>query len=112
MSKRHCSLLGCTCRNFNSTNKISQVNTFLGVGSVEAIDLIIRVACTPRVDNVLITPPTYGMYSVCANIHDVAIVSVPLQVEAPAENLRGFLPDLPLPSFHIDPQEVCSERRH
>ena len=63
-------------------------------------------------DNILVTPPTYGMYSVCANIHDVAIVSVPLQVEAPAENLRGLLPELPLPSFHIDPQEVCSERRH
>ncbi|CAI5704780.1 unnamed protein product [Peronospora effusa] len=93
-------------RNFNSTEKISQANTFLGVGSDEAIDLIIRVTCTPRVDNILITPPTYGMYSVCANIHDVAIVSVPLQIEAPVENLRGLLPDLPLPSFHIDPQEI------
>ncbi|KAG7384580.1 histidinol-phosphate transaminase [Phytophthora pseudosyringae] len=93
-------------RNQNSTEKISQANTFLGVGSDEAIDLIIRVACTPRVDNVLITPPTYGMYSVCANIHDVDIVSVPLQIEAPAENLKGLKSDLPLPSFHIDPQEI------
>ncbi|CAI5736494.1 unnamed protein product [Peronospora destructor] len=93
-------------RNLNSTEKISQANTFLGVGSDEAIDLIIRVACTPRVDNILITPPTYGMYSVCASIHDVAIVSVPLQIEAPAANLKGLLPDLPLPSFHIDPQKI------
>ncbi|CAI5741364.1 unnamed protein product [Hyaloperonospora brassicae] len=93
-------------RNHNATETISQANTFLGVGSDEAIDLIIRVACTPRVDNVLITPPTYGMYSVCANIHDVAIVSVPLQIEAPAENLTGLKPGLPQPSFHIDPREI------
>ncbi|KUF96405.1 hypothetical protein AM588_10011391 [Phytophthora nicotianae] len=92
-------------RNQNSTEKISQANAFLGVGSDEAIDLIIRVACTPRVDNIMITPPTYGMYSVCANIHDVGIVSVPLQIEALAENLKGLKPDLPLPAFHIDPQE-------
>ncbi|KAJ8575542.1 hypothetical protein ON010_g3668 [Phytophthora cinnamomi] len=92
-------------RNKSSTEKIAQANTFLGVGSDEAIDLIIRVTCTPRVDNILITPPTYGMYSVCANIHDVGIVSVPLQIEAPADNLKGLKPDLPLPSFHIDPQE-------
>lgn len=100
----------CTCRNLNATGKISQANTFLGVGSDEAIDLIIRVACTPRVDNILITPPTYGMYSVCANIHDVGIVSVPLQIEAPANNLTGMKPNYPLPSFHIDPQEVRSKR--
>eukprot|EP00644_Phytophthora_capsici_P000185 jgi/Phyca11/503623/fgenesh2_kg.PHYCAscaffold_4_\ len=95
-------------RNQNSIEKISQANTFLGVGSDEAIDLIIRVACTPRVDNILITPPTYGMYSVCANIHDVGIVSVPLQIEAPADNLTGLKPDLPLPSFHIDPYEILN----
>ncbi|KAF4321097.1 hypothetical protein BBO99_00002139 [Phytophthora kernoviae] len=95
-------------RNSTSTEKIGQANTFLGVGSDEAIDLIIRVACTPRVDNILITPPTYGMYSVCANIHDVGIVSVPLQIEAPADNLKGLKPDHPLPSFHIDPQEILN----
>uniref|UniRef100_A0AAV1VLF3 histidinol-phosphate transaminase n=1 Tax=Peronospora matthiolae TaxID=2874970 RepID=A0AAV1VLF3_9STRA len=95
-------------RNRNATEQISEANTFLGVGSDEAIDLIIRVACTPRVDNILITPPTYGMYSVCANIHDVAIVSVPLQIEAPAENLTGLKPGLPLPSFHIDPQAILN----
>ena len=97
------------CRNQNTTEKISQANTFLGVGSDEAIDLIIRVACTPRVDKILITPPTYGMYSVCANIHDVGIVSVPLQVDCPKENVRGSKPNLPLPSFQIDPLEVCMQ---
>ncbi|RLN89234.1 hypothetical protein BBJ28_00002619 [Nothophytophthora sp. Chile5] len=93
-------------RNEKSTEKISADNTFLGVGSDEAIDLIIRVACTPRVDNILITPPTYGMYSVCANIHDVEVVDVPLKIEAPVENPKGLKEGLPLPSFHIDPQEI------
>ncbi|RLN91669.1 hypothetical protein BBJ28_00001701 [Nothophytophthora sp. Chile5] len=93
-------------RNERSAEKISADNTFLGVGSDEAIDLIIRVACTPRVDNILITPPTYGMYSVCANIHDVEVVDVPLKIEAPVENPKGLKEGLPLPSFHIDPQEI------
>ncbi|KAJ3026349.1 UNVERIFIED_CONTAM: histidinol-phosphate transaminase [Siphonaria sp. JEL0065] len=53
---------------------------FVGVGSDESIDLAIRVFCQPGRDKVLICPPTYGMYSVCANINDVGIVKVPLDV--------------------------------
>ncbi|DBA02879.1 TPA: hypothetical protein N0F65_005906 [Lagenidium giganteum] len=81
-------------------------NIFLGVGSDEAIDLLIRVACTPRVDSILITPPTYGMYEVCANIHDVDIIRVPLKVTRPESNLNGLKSGEPMPSFHIDPQEI------
>lgn len=44
---------------------------FLGNGSDEAIDLIYRVFCEPRKDNVVAIAPTYGMYSVCAAINDV-----------------------------------------
>ncbi|KND01093.1 histidinol-phosphate transaminase, partial [Spizellomyces punctatus DAOM BR117] len=54
---------------------------FLGVGSDESLDLIIRVFCVPARDKVLICPPTYGMYSVCAQINDVEVVKVPLDVE-------------------------------
>ncbi|CAG8474550.1 6100_t:CDS:2 [Acaulospora morrowiae] len=54
---------------------------FLGVGSDEIIDLVIRIFCVPGKDKILITPPTYGMYSVCANINDVSIVKVNLDVE-------------------------------
>lgn len=53
-------------------------NIFCGVGSDEAIDLLIRIFCTPGKDEILITPPTYGMYKVSANVNDVAIKSVPL----------------------------------
>lgn len=51
---------------------------FAGVGSDEAIDLLMRIFCNPGKDSIMITPPTYGMYKVCANINDVNIVSVPL----------------------------------
>lgn len=49
---------------------------FLGNGSDEAIDLLIRVFCEPNQDSVMITEPTYGMYKVCANINAVAIQNV------------------------------------
>lgn len=55
---------------------------FLGVGSDEVLDLLIRIVVKPGgQEKILITPPTYGMYSVCAQINDVGIVKVPLQLE-------------------------------
>src|SRR5580698_8809635 len=53
-------------------------NIFLGNGSDEAIDILFRSFCNPGVDNVILVPPTYGMYEVSANINDVAIKRVPL----------------------------------
>lgn len=46
-------------------------NIFLGNGSDEAIDILFRAFCKPGVDNVILVPPTYGMYEVSANINDV-----------------------------------------
>lgn len=37
---------------------------FVGVGSDEAIDLLIRIFCSPGNDTIIVTPPTYGMYKV------------------------------------------------
>lgn len=54
-------------------------NILLGNGSDECIDLLIRAFCEPRQDNVIICPPTYGMYEVCASINDVTVKEVPLQ---------------------------------
>jgi histidinol-phosphate aminotransferase len=54
---------------------------FLGNGSDEAIDLLIRATCEPQQDNILIMPPTYGMYKVCADIANVAVVQVPLTTD-------------------------------
>lgn len=53
-------------------------NIFLGNGSDEAIDLVVRIFCEPRQDHILILPPTYGMYQVSADIADVGIRSVSL----------------------------------
>jgi histidinol-phosphate aminotransferase len=61
-------------------------NMLLGNGSDECIDLVIRAFCNPRQDNIIICPPTYGMYEVYAHINDVEVKEVPL--------LPGFQLDL------------------
>lgn len=43
----------------------------LGNGSDEVLDLLFRAFCEPKKDNIISLPPTYGMYSVLANINDV-----------------------------------------
>ena len=53
---------------------------FLGVGSDEIIDLLMRVCIVPGKEKILITPPTYGMYAVCAQVNDVGIIKVPLEL--------------------------------
>ena len=53
-------------------------NILLGNGSDECIDLLIRAFCDPQEDEILICPPTYGMYEVFAHINDVAIKEIPL----------------------------------
>ncbi|KAK0204588.1 histidinol-phosphate aminotransferase [Desarmillaria ectypa] len=55
-------------------------HVFLGVGSDEVIDLLMRVCVAPEREKILITPPTYGMYAVCAQVNDVGIVKVPLEL--------------------------------
>jgi len=60
---------------------VKKEQIFLGVGSDEAIDILFRIFCNPRADNAVITPPTYGMYKVCAKVNDVAIKSAPLTPE-------------------------------
>lgn len=55
--------------------KIKQIgaeNIFLGNGSDEPIDLVIRIFCEPTIDNIIAIDPTYGMYQVCANINNIA----------------------------------------
>ena len=59
--------------------KPSQI--FLGNGSDEAIDLLFRAFCNPGIDNVILLPPTYGMYEVSAGINDVETRKVPLTAD-------------------------------
>ncbi|HEV8082219.1 MAG TPA: histidinol-phosphate transaminase [Chitinophagaceae bacterium] len=55
-------------------------NIFIGNGSDEVIDLTYRIFCDPG-NNVIICPPTYGMYEVSANINNVEIKKVNLTSE-------------------------------
>ena len=63
----------------------------IGNGSDEVLDLIVRAFCTPYKDDMIIMPPTYGMYSVLANINSVGIIKVPLDA-----------------TFQLRPQEVLA----
>lgn len=56
--------------------KISEKNIFLGNGSDEVLDLLFRTFCEPHKDQVLILPPTYGMYKVLARINAVTLQEV------------------------------------
>lgn len=58
--------------------KVPVEQIFLGNGSDEPIDILLRCFCEPQVDEVIIMPPTYGMYEVSANINNVTIREVPL----------------------------------
>jgi len=51
---------------------------FLGNGSDEVIDLVFRAFCNPGKDNVILMPPTYGMYKVTADTNDIESIEVPL----------------------------------
>jgi histidinol-phosphate aminotransferase len=68
-------------------NRLSEIkgipvpHIFLGNGSDECIDLLIRAFCEPAADNIIICPPTYGMYEVSANINNVPVKKVKLTPE-------------------------------
>jgi len=73
-------------------NRISEIKAvaaekiFLGNGSDEAIDLLIRAFCEPGTDNIVSIKPTYGMYKVCADINNIEYRDVLLT--------PGFQPDI------------------
>jgi histidinol-phosphate aminotransferase len=73
----------CNLRNSHThtTKDIKPENLFVGVGSDEAIDGIIRCFCVPGRDKILTCPPTYGMYAVSAQVNDIRIVKEPLDVD-------------------------------
>ncbi len=52
---------------------VPALNMLLGNGSDECIDLLYRAFCNPGKDNVIICPPTYGMYEVSAHINDIEV---------------------------------------
>jgi histidinol-phosphate aminotransferase len=89
----------CRLRNTHahSQRTLGPEHLFVGVGSDEAIDGLLRCFCVPGRDRILTCPPTYGMYAVSAQVNDVAIVKVPL---------------LPAPSFALDVPAVLDALTH
>lgn len=65
---------------------IPEKNILLGNGSDEVLDLIYRAFCEPREDNIITLPPTYGMYTVLANINNIEEQQVQLD--------KDFQPDV------------------
>lgn len=57
---------------------ISTKHILLGNGSDEVLDLVFRTFCEPNQDNIITLPPTYGMYSVLANINAIEIKAIQL----------------------------------
>jgi histidinol-phosphate aminotransferase len=82
----------CEFRNRENTDEsltpLDPSNLFVGVGSDEAIDAIIRILCVPGKDKLLTCPPTYGMYGVSAQINDVEVVKVNLDFEPGSFGIR------------------------
>jgi histidinol-phosphate aminotransferase len=56
-------------------NAVEIDNIFIGVGSDEVIDLLMRIFCEPKQDSIVLLEPTYGMYRVAANIQNVEVRS-------------------------------------
>ncbi|GAA4356983.1 hypothetical protein GCM10023185_21410 [Hymenobacter saemangeumensis] len=70
--------------------QVSADQIFLGNGSDEAIDLLLRLSCTPGQDAIVLCPPTYGMYEVAARLNDVRVERLPLtpDFQLPADAAR------------------------
>ena len=66
---------------FANEKKMEIGNIFLGNGSDEAIDLLIRLACEPNRDSILICSPTYSMYAVSAQINSVKVKDIYLNAD-------------------------------
>ena len=78
-----------------SNQKLSINNLFLGNGSDEVIDLLIRAFCAPGKDKIMIHPPTYGMYQVAASTNDNHVVKVNLTAD-----------------FELDVDEILKQAKH
>jgi histidinol-phosphate aminotransferase len=60
----------------SSQKSIATKNILIGNGSDEVLDLIFRAFCEPKLDNIVLTAPSYGMYKVLANLNDISIKEV------------------------------------
>jgi histidinol-phosphate aminotransferase len=62
----------------SNVKNVAVENIFIGNGSDEIIDLVIRAFCRPGIDNIVSINPSYGMYKVSASVNDVGLKLVDL----------------------------------
>ena len=65
-------------KELSAIKKVAPENIFLGNGSDEVIDVLMRIFCEPNVDNIITLPPTYGMYQVSADTCGVEVIKINL----------------------------------
>ena len=63
---------------YSNYSQLAKENILATRGADEGIELIIRTFCKAYQDNILICPPTYGMYAISAENHGAGIIEVPL----------------------------------
>ena len=74
-------------KEISKIKNIHEESIILGNGSDEVIDLLFRAFCEPGKDEVIILPPTYGMYQVCADVNNVKTKKVPLTSDFEVDEL-------------------------
>ena len=67
------------CARLAALYGVAPAQLLVGRGSDEGIDLLVRAFCAPGQGRIVIAPPVFGMYAVCARLHGAAIVEVPLR---------------------------------
>jgi len=63
---------------YSQYSGLANSNILATRGADEGIELLIRTFCKAYQDDILICPPTYGMYAISAENHGAGIVKVPL----------------------------------
>jgi len=87
----------------SNVKSIPSKNIFVGNGSDEAIDLLMRIFCNPSTDNIISFTPGYGMYQVSASIQDINNISLPLneKFQIDREILQPYLDDISIKIIFI-----------
>jgi histidinol-phosphate aminotransferase len=64
-----------------NTKGVAEDQVFIGNGSDEILDLLVRIFVEPYQDAIMYLPPTFGMYKVLGNLHGAHLIEIPLNEE-------------------------------
>ncbi len=87
------------CKRLAALYGVRPGQLLLGRGSDEAIDLLVRAFCRPGLDAIAISPPTFGMYAVCAGVQGAIVQTMPFEDDfrlSPATLLATLAPSVKL----------------